>query len=153
MQLASMHASASCLLTLCTMQPRVSLTTIQRCQLRPCEIIRKNFFMPPTMAILWSLNLSNMSKCWELESLGVLNDKPSGYDKFTQKISFNGTRYMYVVNLPWKDSHPCLPDNYAMCWKRLKGLLRRLNQDKSLLLRYYAIMKEQLRQGIIKIVP
>ena len=90
-------------------------------------------------------------KCfWELESLGILGKEPSIHEKFVQQIYFNGERY--TVSLPWKDSHPCLPDNYALCHKRQGSLLRRLNKNRQLLLQYNAVMKAQLQQGIIEII-
>ena len=58
---------------------------------------------------------------WELESLGVFPNDKSVYEKFTQSIKLKDKRYK--VELPWKESHPVLPDNYQLSEKRLKHLL------------------------------
>ena len=50
-----------------------------------------------------------LSKFWDLESLGIAKDEPPVYNKFVQQITFDGRRY--EVRLPWKDNHPPLPDN------------------------------------------
>ena len=68
-----------------------------------------------------------LRRFWELESLGILKDEQSVYGTFTRQISFKQGRY--EVHLPWKESHPLLPDNYELCRKRSNGLLRRLNQN------------------------
>jgi hypothetical protein len=91
-----------------------------------------------------------LKRFWELESLGILKDEQSVYDTFTQQISFKQGRY--EVHLPWKESHPLLPDNYELCRKRLNGLLRKLNQDPGQLRQYDAVIRDQLRQGVVEVV-
>ena len=73
------------------------------------------------------------------------------YDRFTQEISFKDGRYM--VSLPWKESMPHLPDNYMLCRRRLAGLLKRLNQDPQLLRQYDGVIRDQLCQGVVEVVP
>ena len=53
---------------------------------------------------------------WDLETLGIKQEEPSVYDKFIQEVKFNGNRY--EAKLPFKDEHPLIPDNYAVCVKR-----------------------------------
>lgn len=91
-----------------------------------------------------------LRRFWELESLGILQGEASVYEKFIQRISFNGQRYQ--VGLPWKDNHPPLPDNFELCYKRLTGLLRRLKQNPPLLAKYNAVIKDQLDRGIVEMV-
>ena len=83
----------------------------------------------------------NLDDClklfWELESLGVANDKTSVYERFAQKIKHDGQRY--EVSLPWKGHHPLLPDRYDLCHKRLINLIRRLRQSPQLLCNNYSI--------------
>ena len=81
----------------------------------------------------------------------MLEGEQSVYDKFTQQISFKNGRY--TVSLPWKESMPCLPDNYMLCCKRLTGLLKRLNQNPQLLLQYDGVIRDQIKQGIVEVVP
>ena len=64
---------------------------------------------------------TQLNKFWEIESLGIEANESSVYDKFVNEISFKDHRY--VVNLPWKESHPELPDNFELSCKRLGNLL------------------------------
>ena len=91
-----------------------------------------------------------LRRFWELESLGILKDEQSVYDTFTQQISFRQGRY--EVHLPWKETHPLLPDNYELCRKRLNGLLRKLSQDPEQLHQYDAVIRDQLRQGMVEAI-
>ena len=75
----------------------------------------------------------------------------STYTEFEKEIRFeNGS---YEVSLPWKDPHLILSDNYQLCVKRLHGLLQRLRQNPSTLQRYDSVIKEQIEQGIVEVVP
>ena len=74
-----------------------------------------------------SLN-NRLQRFRDLESLGILKDETSVYSIFTQQIALKEGRY--EVHLPWKESHPMLPDNYRLCRKRLEGLLKRLRQSQ-----------------------
>ena len=82
---------------------------------------------------------------WELESLGITEPSPS---PFENNISFVGDRY--EVQLPWKSSHPLLPDNFEISKKRLWSLLARLRLTPKLLAEYDAIISSQLDQGVIQ---
>ena len=70
---------------------------------------------------------AGLRRFWELNSLGILKNEQSVYEKFTQQISLKQGRY--EVHLPWKESHPPLPDSYELCRKQLDGLFRRLRQN------------------------
>ena len=100
-----------------------------------------------TVALEQSLD-NQLRQFWELESLGVAREERSVYEQFEQQISFDGQRY--EVSLPWKPNHLPLPDHYELCRKRLLNLLRRLRQDPTLLSNYDAVMKEQLRRGMVE---
>ena len=88
---------------------------------------------------------AGLKRFWELDSLGILKNEQSVYEKFTQQISLKQGRY--EVHLPWKESHPPLPDNYELCHKRLDELLKRLRQNPERLLQYDAVIRDQLHQG------
>ena len=51
---------------------------------------------------------------WKLESLGIEPKVDSLLEEFTQTVKFKEGRY--EVSLPWKESHPRLPDNYQLSW-------------------------------------
>ena len=85
---------------------------------------------------------------WKLESLGIVDPEATVLDEFSQTVCFHNGRYQ--VSLPWKDSHPPLPDNFDLSNKRLQSLLRRLKQDPSIMHEYDSIIKAQLQQGIVE---
>ena len=91
-----------------------------------------------------------LQRFWKLESIGIMENETSVYDNFTQQISYKGGRYK--VHLPWRKSHPPLPDNYELCQRRLFRLLKRLNQNPDQLLEYDSVIKEQLHNGIVEVV-
>lgn len=88
---------------------------------------------------------------WELEALGIRDEEKTLYDDFTGVVKFEDGRYK--VPLPWREFHDPLPDNYQLSVNRLQGLLRRLKQDPAVLREYDAIIHDQLKSGIIEVVP
>ena len=91
---------------------------------------------------------TELSKFWDLETLGISPTEESLYENFSQEISFSEGRY--EVKLPWKANHPLLPDNYALSKRRLDGQFRKLKASPDLLNEYDAIIKLQEEQGIIE---
>lgn len=88
---------------------------------------------------------------WDLEYLGISPSPDSTVSEdFENSIRFVDGRYQ--VELPWKQSHPPLADHYDLCLKRLRGLLRRLQQDPSVLQEYDTIIRDQVERGIVEIV-
>jgi len=87
---------------------------------------------------------------WDLESLGIIKPEKTVYSEFIDTISFHDGRY--EVHLPWKDPRPVLPDNYETSLKRLNGLLKRLRQEPDILLEYDAVIKDQIKRGIVEVV-
>ena len=63
-----------------------------------------------------------VSRFWDLDSIGIKENEPSVYETFVENIKHDGTRY--EVNLPWKLSHPMLPDNFALSLGRLRSLTK-----------------------------
>ncbi|KAL5514973.1 hypothetical protein EMCRGX_G000071 [Ephydatia muelleri] len=91
-----------------------------------------------------------LKRFWDLETLGIGEAEPDVYDKFLEGVSFKAGRY--EVELPWKEIHPDLPENYQLCQRRLWNLVKRLQQEPSVLKEYDGIIKEQLNKGIIEVV-
>ena len=108
----------------------------------------------PTSAISNQCNDTNLDsvlkRFWDLESLGIVSDEPSVYEKIMEGIIFNNMRY--EVRLLWKDEHTILPDNYELSETRLRGLMRRLKQDPQVLKEYDTVIREQINNGIVEIV-
>ena len=82
--------------------------------------------------------------------MGIRPDECSVYDNFEKGILYNGERYQ--VSLPWKESHPPLPDNYDLALRRLNGLLRRLRQSPEILHQYNAVIQDQVSKGMVETV-
>ena len=87
---------------------------------------------------------------WDLDTLGIKDNKSSVYEDFVQTIDFKNGRY--CVHLPWKRVHPVLSDNFELSQKRLLGLVSRLRQDPQVLWEYDKTIKEQMSKGIVEIV-
>ena len=85
---------------------------------------------------------------WNLESIGISKDELSLYETFQDEIEFINGRYQ--VGLPWKQDHPVLPDNYALCKRRLQSTLAKLKANPPLMNDYRQIMKDQEERGIIE---
>ncbi|XP_071133119.1 uncharacterized protein [Mytilus edulis] len=96
----------------------------------------------------------NLEKFWEIESLGV-EDKTANTenDEFQKKyeetgISYNNNRY--TAKLPWKAEHPPLPTNQAVAFRRTESVIKRLQKEPKLLLKYGEIIGEQEKRGLIE---
>ena len=76
--------------------------------------------------------------------------EPTVYERFVDTIKYTGGRY--EVELPWKESHALLPDNYVLSVGRLKHLMHRLRKDPVLLKEYDQIIREHERLGIVETV-
>ena len=56
----------------------------------------------------------------------------------------------YTAKLPWKRDHAELPSNYDVATKRTRNLIRRLQGEPPLLVKYDEIITEQERRGFIE---
>ena len=91
---------------------------------------------------------NELAKFWDLETLGIKEDEPSVYDKFTQDVDFNSERY--EAKLPFKEEHPLLPDNYSVCVKRLGSLIGRLQKTPEILQEYHKVIQDQITSGVVE---
>jgi hypothetical protein len=87
---------------------------------------------------------------WDLESLGIKSNEPAVYDKFLNGITFDGDRY--EVRLPFKETHPPLPDNYQLSRTRLESLVQCLKSSPEMLRQYDQVIQDQLQVNIIEAV-
>ena len=53
------------------------------------------------------------------------------------------------MGLPWRGSHPPLPNNKAGSLKRLESTIRKLEKN-GILEKYEAIIKDQLDDGVVE---
>ena len=86
--------------------------------------------MPATCFVTLSLGVNDLPResqslddrlrwFWDLESFGIMDPEHSVSDEFVSTIQLVEGRY--EVQLPWKEGHPTLPDNYQLC---LQGLMK-----------------------------
>ena len=89
----------------------------------------------------------DVQRLWDLETLGIppVNEV---HEEFVDSISFENDRYSF--KLPWKEGHDTLTSNCNTCVTRLKGQVRKLKNDPTLLNEYDGIMKQQLESGVIE---
>ena len=87
---------------------------------------------------------------WELDSMGIRPEEDSVYSRFTQSVTLQQGRY--CVRLPWKEPHPLLPDNFDLSKRRLFNLLKRLQSTPNILSQYDAIIRDQMKSGIVETV-
>ena len=85
---------------------------------------------------------------WDMDSIGIKEKEPSVYETFVKNIKHDGTHY--EVNLPWKPSHPMLPDNFTISLGRLQSLTKRLQNNPKVFDDYNQIIVEQEQSGIIE---
>lgn len=88
---------------------------------------------------------------WDLDSLGILDKEEDVYDQFHQMVEFSDGRYS--VCLPWKDPLMSLPTKYELCLKRLRSLVKRLRENPILFGQYNQVIRDQVDQGIVEVVP
>ncbi|XP_065675642.1 uncharacterized protein LOC136091857 [Hydra vulgaris] len=70
--------------------------------------------------------------------------------EFQNSTFFDETSGRYVVQFPFHENHPTLPDNYSLCVNRLQSLTGKLSKDEDLYKSYNNIIKDQLSHGIIE---
>ncbi len=91
---------------------------------------------------------SELGKFWDYESLGIRDEGSSLYDKFVREVEFTEGRYQ--VQLPFKEDHELLPDNFSLCKLRLVSLLKRLKLKPEVLKHYDDVIRDQQKQGIVE---
>ncbi|XP_068735663.1 uncharacterized protein [Montipora capricornis] len=93
---------------------------------------------------------------WKLETLGIsepvsVNDDDLALQKFNDTVRFEDGRYQ--VTWPWKKESLSLPTNYQLALGRLRCLTNRLAKNPEHLIKYDAVIQDQLHKGIVEIVP
>ena len=81
---------------------------------------------------------------WQLDQLLAI------FKRELEKLTYRGDHYQ--VNLPWKATHPPLPDNYELSQRRLSSLLSRLRKEPDILKEYDSVIKDQIERGIVEVV-
>ena len=89
---------------------------------------------------------------WDLDVLGVKDGSEDVYESFADNISQDSSG-RYTVKLPWRKGQFYLPDNKKLSETRLRSQFKKLKRTPEILEQYDAIVKEQLREGIVEPVP
>ena len=113
-----------------------------------CNLVTTHVLKCATEEVPYQGLTGELKKFWDLESLGVRS--PSVYEEFLEKLSYKGDHY--EVNLPWKATHPPLPDNYELSRQRLSSLLGRLRKEPEVLKEYDSVIRDQIQRGIVEVV-
>ena len=92
-----------------------------------------------------------LQQFWRLESLGIVPNEPSVHELFLQSIKHDGQRYQ--VNLPWRENHRALPDNFKLSESRLASTLKKLRANPDIRKEYCKVIDDQLSSGIVELVP
>lgn len=94
---------------------------------------------------------------WALESLGIVNEKTESPEEREALQRFEETSIYkdgrYQVELPWRQDHPPLQNNYRIAKKRLESLKVKLKKDVTFYSRYNDVVEDYIRQGMAEDVP
>ena len=90
---------------------------------------------------------NQIQRLWDLDSLGI-REKDKVHENVLDDIAFVGNRYS--VGLPWKSGHKPLASNYNVSLHRLKGLVRKLEQNPKIYEQYNDIISQQAAEGVIE---
>eukprot|EP00112_Aurelia_sp_Birch-Aquarium-sp1_P000095 Seg1007.4 transcript_id=Seg1007.4/GoldUCD/mRNA.D3Y31 product="hypothetical protein" protein_id=Seg1007.4/GoldUCD/D3Y31 len=89
---------------------------------------------------------------YDLDILGIKDNSEDVYGEFKDNITrMNNGRYS--VMLPWRKGQYYLPNNKQLCETRLKSLLKKLREDQQTFEAYDEVIKSQLEEGIVELVP
>lgn len=101
------------------------------------------------------LPLKNMdiTFLWALDSIGITDNPKATREEeavkhFNETIKYHNGRYM--IKWPWIEYPPDMPTNFGLSYGRLKGLIKRINEET--LKEYQHILDEQLKNNIIEII-
>ena len=97
--------------------------------------------------------LNMLQHFWNMESIGILEDpnKQQPMATFLERMQFKQAHY--EVGLLWKEDHPDIPDHFTVCLNHLRFLQRQLLKSPKLLQEYDSVIQDQLKKGIVELVP
>ncbi len=100
----------------------------------------------------------SLSKFWKVETLGIQaeelqNDDECAVQHFKQTVKYLPEERRYEVCWPWRGENSSLPNNYVLAYCRLQSVYKNISKQPGLLKEYHEILQDQLRRGIIEVVP
>ena len=112
--------------------------------------------VPTTDASMFHVSTSaadcnNALTFWMVESANVMQPMTEKLEndfleRYQQSCIRREQDDAYCVKFPWKQDHPPLPSNYAVCMNKTCSLARKLSHTPELLHLYGKIIKEQEEQ-------
>ena len=97
--------------------------------------------------------INNLERFWKTESIGIQETKEDVLEPNEEFVSVRHNNERYEIELPWKNDSLPIPDNYNLCYNRLKSMHYKLRKTPEVLKEYDDIIQEQLASGIIEKVP
>ena len=97
--------------------------------------------------------ISSLERFWETESIGIRETKEDVSPPKEEFVSVKHDGERYEIELPWKNDCLPIPDNYNLCYNRLKSMHYKLSKTPEVLKEYDDIIQEQLKSGIIEKLP
>uniref|UniRef100_A0A914H5L7 Reverse transcriptase domain-containing protein n=1 Tax=Globodera rostochiensis TaxID=31243 RepID=A0A914H5L7_GLORO len=91
---------------------------------------------------------------WSLETIGIRDDPTNDADaeaviQFERSVQQQNDG-RYSIRLPWREEFPALPTNYSVAYRRLIGMLQRLQRTPEVLKQYQQTIDDQLQSGVIE---
>ena len=96
---------------------------------------------------------ATLRKFWEVEEVTTSNNNELSQDdrmllqEARRTLCYADGRYQ--VQIPWKDGHPDLPNNYDMAVRRLECTEKRLHKDQTVKSAYCKTIEQYLGKGYI----
>jgi len=101
------------------------------------------------------LLMNNCSPSCTLPQQEVISSEPpqSFLLTYQENCISRDTDGSYIVRFPWKETHPLLPSNLAICDRQTRALARRLSHQPGLLQLYGSIISDQEQRNFIERAP
>ena len=95
---------------------------------------------------------AEVKKFWNLDVVGISENDDEGETKVEELVEpkINPSTGRYSCELPLKEGHPLMPDNYTLCEKQLLNLKKQLDKNDELKEKYDEIFKHQEKEKIIE---
>ena len=72
-----------------------------------------------------------VAKFWDLDTVGIVENEMSVYEKLIDKVKFDEEQKRYQIRLPFKVENPVIAAHYDLCLNRLMNLKRNLIMIRS----------------------
>ena len=94
-----------------------------------------------------------LHRFWDYETLGIKEQQAEILEQDSlMKDKIDSVENRYEVSLPFKESHPILPDNFQVSQNRLISQLARLRKNPAILEQYDEVIREQIESGVVVVV-